>query len=432
MLLQYVLVCLVVLPVITTKAQAADGMKPVLVYYATGDAPDALKGKVLRTVSASLEQATLSELARATYGRGDQFRWHKDQPEPGPLGAIGRSLIGVDRALDRDLSAALKDDLAALGERRMRIAVSAFLVNREHALPAMKDQILGANFGMLYQALRGFLVQPKATPTLLEGIDDLSVLDLTKDTVDLGRDDQASYKWLAENVRDYWAMHTMSLDVYVEKKGIFVRLDFGLKPAVAGFYQEQKQPGVVEINYIKYQPQTFDAQQPALVQVRLERNYATSASEKPTATISFGHMGTGGYSECYGDGCIDQVFRQPTLAGKIVPPASLGNGLKDVQDVFIILQSLQLDLGDPAGIKILNEGSKIPIVVRFNLPLNNKTQIIVHEKTKVAGFNIYSRFVGNKITSGLNDNLKTSAAKADAEAAKALIAASDQVAALLR
>jgi hypothetical protein len=84
--------------------------------------------------------------------------------------------------------------------------------------------------------------------------------------------------------------------------------------------------------------------------------------------------------------------------------------------INILLREIPLDISNPAGPRVIQQGSSVPIVVKVSSGLGHESQIVIDEDTSVLGFNVYERLVGSQVTDGLTEDVRRTVRDLDADA----------------
>jgi hypothetical protein len=444
-------ICLVVLAIFATffnvnaygKAPSDRQYLPVIVLTAEdGSASSPVTKQVIESISEQLRRAVLTVYSEELYGSGVAFR--KRPFRSGALGVMGRSFQHFDRNLSTEVqSGRLGGLMAQLPAGSQRFWVETFWVKAPHNFPVIRDKISGAaTMGILWNMAKSTASPEKSAmaESIVTGLTDIAVVnskDLPGGRGALYAQGTAVYNWLADGNQQNFLPAYAAFVLDISSQNITVDLAVNVKPGELNLPLDPPDASdLVSPQALIFQPPHYVAD-PALGRFRFHRSYRRDGSGRPLLTISFGRMNGGDIrsvtlcslqcAELEANGAAKHIKRSaPTAPGKMHIPETLEkrvgqrisqmidgavNFTNGYVDLFVMMQEITFDLGNPAGPTVVPELTRIPLVVRTTDPLGN--QIYVDVTQNRYGIDFMKKMVVNMASDQLTETVRRDISTAD-------------------
>jgi hypothetical protein len=417
-------------------AGESDGISPwvpVVVLNREGDFPAELEVKVVEIVSEALSRASLRATANDVYGS----ELVPASDSGGPLSSVTRTVMELDESLRRAVANDLADDLAALpaGQELMFGIQFGYLPRKIFEAPMPESSALkrlGPVLGLIRnsRSIMQLAANPETAATV-ESVAEFSPIVVMADDIPGGANLEALekdvYEWLADGTQEQWVPMRVDFDIEVSQSGMNLLFMSFIKPGQA-WKEVNRRISALTINHLKYQPPFF-SDAPGLLHVRMDRQYGLTyvpqSRDPMKLRIRFGSLQSRTFLQCRGSTCADDVNKIPTIQARMTASSGMfphsvadfmARVLGPMTTINILLREIPLDISNPAGPRVIQQGSSVPIVVKVSSGLGHESQIVIDEDTSVLGFNVYERLVGSQVTDGLTEDVRRTVRDLDADA----------------
>ena len=406
---------------------------PVVVLDRKGEFPPELEVKVVEIVSEALSRASLRATANDVYGS----ELVPAENAGGPLSSVTRTVMELDESLRRAVATDLAADLAALpADQDLTFGIQFGYLPRkifEAPLPENSSlKRLGPVLGLIRssRSIMQLAANPEAAATA-EAAAEFAPIVVMADDIPGGANLEALekdvYEWLADGTQEQWIPMRVDFDIRVNRHGMGLLFMSFIKPGQA-WKEINRRVSALTITHLKYQPPFF-SEAPGLLHVRMDRNYGLTyvpqSRDPMQMRIRFGSLQSRTFLQCRRSSCAEVVNKVPTIQARMTASNDLfpnstadfmARVLGPMTTINILLREIPLDISNPAGPRVVQQGSSVPIVVKIASGLGHESQIVIDEETSVLGFNVYERLVGSQVTDGLTEDVRRTVRELDASA----------------
>ncbi len=435
---------------------------PVIMTDVGGDTNGPTQAALLEALSVALTRASLTSYAERVSGTSSDFAQRASVG--GPLFVFGSVMSEFDTNFEHEVQAIA----ASAPQGTFTVSVEALMAKPSTQLPSAVDRLSGHPLRMLWQMGRIAAADRLSSSqiNLLDDVANLAVVqksDLPDGGASLYEQGKEVYAWNAEDARDKFRPLYERMTLSIVNGAVSLSFDVYLKPASfskSGFDNSGKFIATRELNYL---PPYF-SDRPPVMRLRLTRTYGGPNAQRPLLALDFGRMFSNdirAINNCVND-CSQELFKVPTISLDLQPsvinarlqPRGGANGFwanmdqnvenyfrrqllnlvtwseQETQDhtrFYISLNSLVIDLKDPAGPAIRPDLSQTPVTLRVTAPYTGDLSYMTfNQYNTTVGFetdlsylhlgvgqvggsiNLFEKYLGPSISSGLSDSIRGS------------------------
>ena len=436
---------------------------PVILTEVGGDAPGPTQARLLESLSVALQRASLEAFSERIYGSSDDFT---TRPAPGgALSIFATVMSSFDTYLEREISGVA----ANAPSGTFSVTVESLMARRAPNLPPAVDRLSGHPLRSLWQLGRiAAADQGKlslAQVNVVDAMADLAVVakaDLPDGGASLYAQGGDVYSWVAGSTENAFTPLYERVTLDVNKGVVSVAVDVYVKPS--SFYSNDFDSvgSPVATRYLTYLPPTFNERHP-VVRVHFSRTYGGTNAQRPLLAVDFARMVSSdirAINNCVED-CAGEINNVPTIAIDLQPSvinahlqplggassfwSSLDQGVENYfrsqlltlvdwseeetqahTRLFVLLNSIVIDLEDPAGPAVRPDLSQTPVVLRITAPFTgdlsyvtfNSYNTTVTAETDLSylhlgegriggSINLFEKYIGPNVSSHITDGMRT-------------------------